>query len=561
MKNLFSYLLCFALLFLSKAPILAQCTESQALAHLHGNDVRAAFRNGGDMFWDGNTAQYEVTIGQNTINTIFAGALWLAAYDDGGNLLTSCQTYRQQGNDYWAGPLIDTSGLPMDCIGYDRIWKVKGSTVRAFLADFYDNGVLDNPIDTALLAWPGQRNPNSLAYNGFVLPDQELAPYVDYNGDARYNPYDGDYPVIDPMLPNIIADEMLWMVYNDNGNVHGATLGQPLTVEVQLTAYAFQCSNDELLNRTIFTRHKIIHRSALSVRNFRAGLWTDFELGCINDDYIGTIPHLNSVYVYNADNDDDVNCGNTVGYGNNPPVQSLTFLNKNISSSMYHTNSSSSPIGDPTNAIQCYYQLSNQWANATPLTWGGNGYNPTSTDTALYVFPDNPNDAAGWSMHTEGLTGLDQRVVMAIAQDTLLPGEVVELYAAYALHVNADSNHLQNVNLAYNQIPMLQSFYANGYNNGNCSFALPVQKFENATTTNFIKTYPNPAQDILTVESTAEVLESIELLNAVGQSVYLQEKINNQSIQLSIKALPQGIYILKAKSGAQVWSEKIVVGQ
>ena len=140
MKHIISLL---SFLLLSYSQLLGQCTQPLAIEYLHGNDVRAVFRNAGDMFWDCVEAQYQVpyTQGQPSISSIFAGGLWLGAYDQGGNLLIAAQTYRTLGTDYWSGPL-DSAAQAIDCSGFDKIWQVKGTAVTALLADYNDNGVI-----------------------------------------------------------------------------------------------------------------------------------------------------------------------------------------------------------------------------------------------------------------------------------------------------------------------------------------------------------------------------------------------------------------------------------
>ena len=36
---------------------------------------------------------------------MFAGALWIGGLDDQDNLKVAAMTYRQDGNDFWPGPL------------------------------------------------------------------------------------------------------------------------------------------------------------------------------------------------------------------------------------------------------------------------------------------------------------------------------------------------------------------------------------------------------------------------------------------------------------------------
>jgi hypothetical protein len=448
------------------------CVESIAQEYIQNSDMKIMIRNAGDMFWDGIQAQYAVpyTYSQNPqVHAAFAVGTWMGGYDTGGNLLLAAQTYRSNGNDYWAGPLDPATGEASRCDDFDKIWKVERWAVEQHIADYNDNGIIDGPTNLSILEWPGRNNPNFAAQMGFSLPaNQDLAPFYDRNSDGIYNHFDGDYPVFEHGNVNAIAEEVLWSVFNDHGNLHTQTGGLPLKVEVQQTAYLFSCSNDPLLNKTLFVKHKVISRSALPVYDYYYGVWADFDMGCSNDDYVGTIPSKNTMYAYNADNHDDNPCGTMgqAGYGVNPPVQAMTILNHSLANSIYHTNSSSSPTGDPASAIQYYRLLSGVFPNNTPLTTGGTGYNPNDPNAVStnYMFPDNPNDPSGWSMYTEGLSGLDQRVLGTIHKDSLLPGEVFTVDLAYSYHRDLDSSHIQNVNLMYQEVDIIQQYYDNNFN-------------------------------------------------------------------------------------------------
>lgn len=454
----------------SFAQIQAQvCTESMAKEYIENTDMKIMFRNGGDMFWDGTQAQYAVpyVYGQNAqTHATFAGGVWMGGYDQGGNLLLAAQTYRSSGNDYWAGPIDQATGTANYCSDFDQIWKVKRWAIEQHIADYNDNGVIDGPTDASLLKWPGKGNPQFAGLMGFSLPNQDLAPFYDVNGDGIYTPMQGDYPVFEHGNSTAIAEEILWSVFNDNGNLHTQTNGLPLKVEVQQTAYLFSCNNDPLLNKTLFVKHKVINRNALKITDYYYGIWSDFDMGCPHDDYVGTIPSKNTMYAYNADNNDDDPCGlgGHKGYGVNPPVQSITLLNQSLHRSIYYVNGSG-PLGDPTSTLSYYHLLEGLFPNGTPMTYGGDGYNPAdpSAVPTHFMFPDNPNDPSGWSMITATLTGLDQRILGTIYKDSLMPGESFIVDLAYGYHRDPDSSNLQNVNLMYQQVDQIQQYYDNNF--------------------------------------------------------------------------------------------------
>ncbi|WMX16956.1 T9SS type A sorting domain-containing protein [Aureispira sp. CCB-E] len=469
MKKILVILIASGICLFNKSVWAQNCAESNAQEYIQNSDMKILFRNGGDMFWDGDIqAQYAVPYVYNSNNqahSMFAAATWMGALDPGGQVLLSAQTYRARGNDYWAGPIDEATGMVYDCAGFDHIWKVQRWAIEQHIADYNDNGIIDGPVNPSILQWPGRNNPDFLAQMGFPLPaNQDLAPFFDANNNGIYDPMGGDYPVFEDGNPNAIAEEILWSVFNDQGGLQTQSRGLALNVEVQQTAYLFSCSNDPLLNKTLFVKHKVINRNPLKLYDYYYGVWLDFDMGCGEDDYMGTIPSKNTIYSYNADNDDDNPCAVTgeAGYGTNPPVQAVTILNHDLAHSIYYVGTQGS---DPVSQNVYYRLLTGKFMDGTPLTHGGNGYNSNDPNAipVNYAFPDNPNDAAGWSMYTENLWGFDQRTVGSIYKDSLLPGEIFTVDLAYSYHRDPDSNHLQNVNLMEQQIDLVQQYYDNNF--------------------------------------------------------------------------------------------------
>src|SRR5205814_19665 len=103
----------------------------------------------------------------------------------------AAQTYRQSGNDFWPGPL-DTLSAGEDLltkISYDKMWKVDIDTINEFIKQ-YALGNVSNysyPIPYQIANWPAKGSGNY---------SRSMAPFIDYNHDGNYNPFDGDYPFI-----------------------------------------------------------------------------------------------------------------------------------------------------------------------------------------------------------------------------------------------------------------------------------------------------------------------------------------------------------------------------
>ena len=84
--------------------VAAGCLPATSSTELNINNVRTLILGGGDMWWDLNNAVYEIPQGSNK-HSMFAGALWIGGLDDQDNLKVAAMTYRQDGNDFWPGPL------------------------------------------------------------------------------------------------------------------------------------------------------------------------------------------------------------------------------------------------------------------------------------------------------------------------------------------------------------------------------------------------------------------------------------------------------------------------
>lgn len=211
-------------------------------------------------------------------------------------------------------------------------WRVSSNDILAHLADFADNGVIDNPI-ASIYAWPGLGNSFSEEYNGFPLPENNLnilAQFFDINGDGQYNPDRGDYPAYfvpvcedgpsDVAIP--LPTEMIFFPYalSPNGAEGEADL------QVNMTAFRFGCEeSDAVINNTLFLGYRMAYLYPERMDDTYVGFFLDGDIGCPIDDYVGLFPDRNTVYFYNADDQDD-DCLSTDGFGENPPMVSVDLL-------------------------------------------------------------------------------------------------------------------------------------------------------------------------------------------------------------------------------------------
>lgn len=368
---------------------LVSVAQIPPISHIDANNVRGVVLGDGTAFlnWPENNGSllpnpcptWEVPAGSGK-TTLFQKALWIGATDMESQLHLAAMRYGQGasvmggGQDFWSGPLINGYGSTdmMTVLKYHHIWDLTRSEIEQFKTDF-SNPSYQIPDD--ILTWPAHGE-------GDNAPD--MAPFVDVNGDGRYNPVDGDYP-------DIKGDHCLFFIFNDNYKQHTESCGAPLGVEIQAMVYAFEAPDDEALNNTVFTHYKLINRSSVSYFNVYLGLWYDWDLGYSRDDYVGCDVQRNSCYAYNG-REIDGN-GEPEAYGDNWPVQVTTILSGpeglGMTGFVYHNNDVS-PTGDPQYASDFYNLLRGCWKDGTHMQYGGNGYpgsNGVVGPDCNYMFP------------------------------------------------------------------------------------------------------------------------------------------------------------------------------
>jgi len=415
-------------------------------AELNINEVRARLHNNGDNFWDGiGSAKYEVpknTCGQSAL---FSQGLWLGGLDQTNKLHMAAQTYRQSGSDFWPGPL-DTITCMSDSVSsaqFNHIWVLERATINDFITNFSNgnvaNGTWQIPHD--MLTWPG---------NGTGSFYQYLAPFVDVDLNGFYDPYSGDYP-------DIKGDQMAWWVMNDSLYPHGETGGAAFGVQIQVSAYAYNCpwvaDSEKTINYTTFYSYKIINMSIADYHDVYLGLFTDVDLGNYSDDFVGCDVDHDFAYGYNGDLKDE----GSQGYGLNPPVISVALLggpyadmadavdnNHNgiidepfekcmLNHFMYYDNDFTN-FGNPVQQYDYYRYMQSIWKNAVHATYGANGH--TGSDSCNYMFPGS-SDPSGygtngvpqspWDEYSAGNTPSDRRFVMSSGPFSFSSGEITYL--------------------------------------------------------------------------------------------------------------------------------------
>jgi hypothetical protein len=473
----------------------ANCSPATAKLTMEFNDVKALIEQGGSMFQNrqASVAAYEVPKGSNRF-AIFAGALWMGGTDVNGQLKLAALRYRS-GNDFWPGPLTVNPGSgdynplfpvgdnvvrdfgeanidPEQCAAYDQFYTIRKAEVIRFNIYFECNaGITTEGCDdiippsndelNRIYGWPAHGDVS-------LGQDYFLAPYYDRDGDGNYNPDNGDHPWYDDILGrddiqcgfdrriSLYGDETHWWVFNDKGNIHTETNGDPIGMEIRAQAFSF-ATNDEV-NRMTFYNYELINRGTQTLYDTYFAQYLDADVGNYADDYAGCDVSRGLGYMYNGDLFDESD-GGKLGYGDNPPAIGCDFFEgpyqdgdgvdnpgpyfdqatqttivptvvdalanngivyKGIGIGYsdgiidnerfgmrrftYYTSTSAYPYNDPGPAAEYYNFMEGQWANGSEMYYGGLGNGTSTQQLSDYMFPGT-SDPLSWSTGGADMTG------------------------------------------------------------------------------------------------------------------------------------------------------------
>ena len=429
--------------------VMANCAAPKLSQEISYNNVRTIIYTGGDMWWDlVSNARYIIPKSfdtKNAVSSSFAGSVWLGGLDAGGQLKVAAMTYRQNGIDFWPGPLDTTnaSADPAECARYDQIYTITRDEVDKFVSG--KSGPTSN-----ITSWPG---------NGNVSKNQgaNLAPFYDANGDGFYDPTTGDYPAYDVKnladkdrfgycKAKLYGDYTLFWVFNDKGGIHTETDGIAIGVEVRAQAFEFK-TNDEINNMSFYS-YEVFNRSSFQLNKTYFTIWNDADLGYYLDDYVGCDVKRGLGYIYNADPFDETYSG-TNGYLDFPPALGCDFFRGPIADAgdlidnnfngivdepgesiqmsrftYYNNNIGAFPnqTTNPDLSIHYYNYMTGFWKDGSPFTQGGNAYGGSSP--SQFVYDGDPVNNTGWTEKNAGNLPGDRRFLQSAGPFTLKPGAV-----------------------------------------------------------------------------------------------------------------------------------------
>lgn len=263
-----------------------------------------------------NELYYKVGIGpdgdmdsREYARIIYSNNIWIGAKDSDGQTRLSAGTYNEQ--DWTTGPLdMEGETTTAICESWNQVFTVTREEIMKARQVYLDEGPCDD-IPLSIRQWPARGNPLS----AIQLPDQLLANFFDWDGTATYNPCNGDLPsvTIRGKEPVSLADyfaklpaQISYYMINDAGSTPSLSGGEPLNIRIGV--YVFTYKTEEAKD-VIYIKYKTFDHSNSDFTDFRFGNWFDFDLGCSDNDLVGTDTDRNMVYVYNSSTDKLCNDG------------------------------------------------------------------------------------------------------------------------------------------------------------------------------------------------------------------------------------------------------------
>ncbi|HEX2617449.1 MAG TPA: T9SS type A sorting domain-containing protein [Flavobacteriales bacterium] len=575
-------------------PILALCSitvpasaQGVATGILDNTNVQALFHSNGLIGEDLQTSRphfYVPWIGG--VSPLYSAGLWVAGMAPDNSLHVAAQLYDAVGYDLAPGPLTlgSASITPQTSFAYDRVWKISRAQVEQHQAYFNCLSDINCDVD---VDFPGYVTPMELygwPAMGDVAAGQApyLAPFNDYNADGNYDPDDGDTPCVP-------GDEALFMLFNDKTAPHTMSMGQPLGLEVHMTPFGYYGLNDVDIRRTVFVRYRIINRSSTPYHDCYIGLFNDFDLGCSDDDFIGTDVGRNLVYVYNWDEDDQSCQSGIPGYGPAPPAFGMTVLKgplldannaddaaaytlpswngtgfgdgnidnerTGLSGSMFFSREGNNNVNDPDQAVHFYNYLRSMWKDGTPQSYGGTGYSTSpNARRSLYIFP---NDSDPLGVGSEGepqpawvesaQVSPDRRILGNMGPFSLDAGEEDEIVVAY-VYARA-GNRLASLAALKQTVDSVRAFAeATPEVLGPVACAaLPPQGIYEHAAAQPLQLFPNPAMDRIGFTLPNANGGDVRVFDATGRLV-LTQRITTAQVQLDVHALPAASYVVRVQT-------------
>ncbi|NUQ80669.1 MAG: T9SS type A sorting domain-containing protein [Bacteroidetes bacterium] len=389
---------------------------------------RMWFENNGNIQNQSATGGIEYPKNSDKV-TLFCGGFAVSGYKE-DSLYTAWMTSSSRIEEWQPGN-ISNDGFPVDPNTKKfRVFKYKHGDVLTSNPDIAD--------------WPVELG----------------ADFHDYNHNGIYDPQKGD-------LPKIFGSEMIWFVINDGVAPQSRLMGsKPMGLEAQVSAFWVD-DKSEVYNHSVILIYKLINKGKHQINDMIFSLWSDPDVGRLNDDMIGVDTTRitrqgvfdkekgeprSLAYCYNETNND-------ADYGSAPPALGQGFLLGPQVQTGQTTDTAfvfghpkigfkELPMdsfvkfarGDPTlpypfSATEARNYQKGYKFNGTSFIPYLEGIGGTSSDNPRIVHPGYPEQGTGWR---DG-RGEDKSMLISSRPFTMAVGDTQVIMATYLVGKGTDN--------------------------------------------------------------------------------------------------------------------------
>lgn len=516
---------------------------SQSYDYLDFNQIKARVNSNGALFHDeivNDKPSFEVPQGLGR-HTIFIANLWIAGIDENGDLHAVGPKFNQTPENYF-GPIANDYNAEDYRLKYNNVWKVGVEQIQEHIYNFTKP---DYVMPESFQNWPAEGN----VENGEAA---ELAPYYDYNQNGKYDPENGDFPLIK-------GDHAVYFIYNESQG-HNSTGGEIMGLEFHGMLYGFNSTVGSVLTETVFLNYQIINRSQHNYTDVYAGLWTEFDIGYAKDDQFGSDTLNQMMYVYNATNIDGNGQDSIEGmatYGSPPPVQGVVLLNPDFYASVIPTYIGAHPgIGYEFDDEVVLNLLKGRSMNGVPFY---DPYEWENGDTIVTTFYQSgyPELGTGWIPEISWSGGYpsDVRGLISAGPYSLNKGKKLCLDFALPYARDYQGTNLTALTLLREKASLILDYFeeydlgCDSYQSGIVQKVFGEKNFE---------IYPNPAFEIINVDLSkfddAEIIIKIYTLDGK-----LINEVTTSEEHLELETPTKGIYLLNIETSKISISKKFTV--
>lgn len=464
---------------------------------------------------DGNIAVYNSSpsseFAEGSNNHLFKFInVWVSGFSDTDNLhITTVNGFTNK-NDYSQGPLDSLTEKGAEPDDFKKVWHITSTDIYKHITNFTKTGYTPTEdIET----WPA---------NGFARFNKYLAPFADNDQNGKYEPEKGDYPLIE-------GDNAAFFILNDNYSEHKASVGQPLKIELYCMLYSYNS-----MPNTVFAKYYIKNPTNIDFKDVIVSLNTAFELGNKDDNYCGTSVSANSIFSYNGDDNDDNH------FGKNKPIAMISFLGKNLKSSVYITNDNDSLSGMPTTPFSHRNMMEGKWKNSKNISFGNDGKSNEQNSKYVYSGSTDP-DFASQNWTENALPGT--RTMLANTEiGELKSKNYITLDFAICGTDNTGNTPYDFVFEKYIEIK-----------NQWLSKSASVKKYEDVEKLLILKNPITQGENIYKNEFNK--FDKITVINSYGVLI----KEINPRLENELKLYETGLFFIKYSYGNQVYIKKIVI--